>query len=347
MKTSHFEANWLIMCCVTVLLMVTVGGITRLTNSGLSITEWKPVSGIVPPLDSNSWDIEFEKYKQSPEFTQNTIDMSIYDFKVIYMIEYIHRLLGRIAGLIFILPMIYMICKKLLSKEKIYKYTGICALFLLQGLIGWYMVKSGLVNDHGVSHFRLALHLAIAVLMYSLLFVELMNVKFDPWLLPITEDVRCVKKFSEVCVLLVVLQICIGAFVAGLKAGFIYNTFPLMGNSFIPSELSFHTLSSISSVLDSLSDPVFVQFMHRCFGYFVSIFIFRLLLIFYKKSNKHKVIYATFTVLSLQLITGIFNIIYSVPLFLGVVHQILSFGLLSCLLWIRFLSKSHLDFYEN
>jgi len=327
---------WLSSMCIAILAMIFIGGLTRLTDSGLSITEWNPISGIIPPLDYDNWNIEFEKYKQSPEYIKHNIGMSLDKFKLIYLLEFIHRLAGRMTTLLYIIPLIiFIICRKIKHKE-IPKYTFAMLLLLLQGAMGWYMVKSGLVSNPYVSHYRLALHLMLAVFLYIIIFWQLMRNSFDIMLLPSDVSLRPVSVLCEISIFLLLVQIMLGAFVAGLDAGLVYNSFPLMGDSFVPYELSVFNMSMVN-----FSDPVFVQFMHRIVAYLLCFFLY----LFFREAMRignDKFFFAVFTVffsLILQLCLGVITLIYNVPITFALLHQIGAIVLLSCLLWSYFLIK--------
>ena len=211
--------------------MVSIGGFTRLTQSGLSITEWKPVTGILFPTNQNAWLKEMQKYKQTPEFKEYNSNITMSEFKKIYFIEYFHRLFGRITGFIFLIPFFYLIAQKKLKRHSVTRLTIVFLMGVAQGFLGWYMVKSGLAQTPSVSHYRLAAHLGMAGIILSFLCYEL----------SLTIDIKQKKIPGKNLIvpflLLIWLQIILGGFVAGLKAGFIYNTFPLMAGNLVPEEI--------------------------------------------------------------------------------------------------------------
>ncbi|HMT27831.1 MAG TPA: COX15/CtaA family protein, partial [Bacteroidia bacterium] len=223
---------WLFTGCFLIFGMVVVGGITRLTGSGLSITKWDVVTGSIPPLNEESWNKEFLHYQETPQFKHINSHFGIEDFKQIYWWEYIHRLLGRVIGLVFLIPFLWFLFTKQLNRELIVKSLILFAMGGLQGFIGWYMVSSGLVDVPSVSHFRLALHLITAFATFGLTFwfaFELINtvkITLTGWHKTLYNLVRIIFTFT-------ILQILYGAFVAGMKAGYIYNTWPLMGDKLI------------------------------------------------------------------------------------------------------------------
>ncbi len=312
-----------------VVLMIFVGGLTRLTDSGLSIVEWKPVTGIVPPLTKESWEKEFSSYKTSPEYKKINHDFSLDDFKNIFWLEFIHRILGRITGLIIILPAIFFGLKKQLRKPT--PYITMSLLVISQGIMGWYMVKSGLVDNPHVSHYRLAVHLILAVLLYSVILWEVFYRHCE-------EHLRCdavshgllrhciPRNDATLTLLLIYLQIFLGALVAGLDAGMVYNEFPMMGNGFIPNEFELSW--------NMFNDPVSVQFLHRTMAYIVVFSIglisFRLL-----KYNKY-LAYILLAIVTAQFLLGIFTLVYIVPIKLALAHQLFAVLLLSIVLYIIF-----------
>ena len=223
-SNSRPVITWLFTGCALIFIMTIVGGITRLTGSGLSITEWRPIMGAVPPMNADEWQHAFDLYKQSPQFIHENNHFGIDEFKTIFFWEYLHRLIGRIIGLVFLIPFAWFWYKKNFSPELFRKCVFIFLLGGLQGLIGWLMVKSGLIDNPRVSHYRLALHLLTAFLTFGFIFHTALTL-IPPKQFPVRES----KTLANVALLfggLVVFQIIYGAFVAGLHAGKIYNTFP-------------------------------------------------------------------------------------------------------------------------
>ncbi|MGN7618662.1 MAG: COX15/CtaA family protein [Ehrlichia sp.] len=214
---------WLCMCCIGVLLMVLIGGITRLTHSGLSITEWNPIIGVFPPMSDKVWLEEQAKYMTTPEYKYLNSSITLREFKKLYLIEYFHRLFGRVVGLIFLIPFLYFVYKKKLRKNLTWNFMIICLLILLQGLVGWIMVKSGLVDYPYVNHYKLSIHLLLALLIFYLLWKQfLLSVVFR-----ITSNVRVNNIFIFYAITaLIVIQITFGSLVAGLNAGLLYKTVP-------------------------------------------------------------------------------------------------------------------------
>lgn len=322
---------WLILCAFLIIFVIIIGGYTRLLGAGLSIVEWKPIRGIIPPLTEISWQEEFNKYQTSPEFKLYNFDIDLSYFKKIYWLEYFHRLAARLIGLVYFVPLIWF---RVHRKIKLNIYYLVAAFLLTgQGYIGWYMVKSGLNKDPSISHYRLALHLINAIFIYSLLLWQLLkNVYVSD------KHRRCNNHLYISALILLYGQIILGAFVAGLKAGHIYNQFPLMGDSFIPPEL--HIYHNIS-----FKSPVFVQFVHRCGAYLL---IINILIIAYSliKSINYRSKYigvGLLLVLFTQFYLGVLNILLDVPLNLAILHQLDAVLLLSFLLTARAIDNKYND----
>lgn len=252
--------RWITLCALLVALMVLIGGLTRLTESGLSIVQWKLLSGILPPLSEEAWQVEFSAYKTSPEYLKVNRDFGLSDFKHIFWLEYLHRILGRIIGLALILPLLYFAVRKQLPKPLLKRMACACVLVAAQGAVGWIMVASGLVNEPRVEPLKLALHLSLALALFALLI-------WTRWQVSETRPHyagggACLLR---VLALLLPLQIVMGALVAGLDAGYSYNTFPLMDGQFIPAGL--HTLQPWW--LNHVESILTVQFQHRMGAYAV------------------------------------------------------------------------------
>jgi cytochrome c oxidase assembly protein subunit 15 len=336
-RQSKIISIWLALMCLAIIIMIFIGGLTRLTESGLSITEWNPVSGIIPPMDDVAWGVEFNKYKKSPEFLKRNLGINLQEFKSIYLLEFFHRIAGRLVGLFFIVPLLFFIFKGCLNRKEIKIYLFAFVLLCAQGVMGWYMVKSGLVSNPYVSHYRLAVHLMLAVFLYIIMFWQLMENSFDLMLTPPETNFHFVYFWCIISIILALVQMMLGAFVAGLDAGLVYNSFPMMGDGFIPHEIYINGFS-----LASFDDPVFVQFIHRITAYIlvisICIFCFHAVRIGNGKLTK-VAIYALF-ILILQISLGVSVLIYSVPVALALVHQLCAILLLSYLLWAYFLIKN-------
>lgn len=333
-------ALWLGIMCFAIIVTLSIGGITRLTESGLSITEWNPVFGILPPTDDVSWNIEFDKYKQSPEYIKHNTGMSISEFKSIYLLEFIHRIAGRVTSLLYVLPLIFFFARGYIRGRDTGIYMLALLLLALQGVMGWYMVKSGLVSNPYVSHYRLAGHLMLAVFLYIIMFWQLMRNSFDIMLLVSGTRFYHLSFWCLLSISLLLIQMMLGAFTAGLDAGLVYNSFPLMGESFIPHELLETRLS-----MESWGDPVFIQFVHRMIAYllFVVICVFCLHGLRLGNSKFLRITIYVFLALILQMSLGIGTLLYNVPVIPALLHQLGAVLLLSCLLWSYFLIKSSGD----
>ncbi len=231
-RGARAVAAWLLACCALVALMVLVGGVTRLTHSGLSIVEWQPLVGTIPPLSDAEWQAEFAKYRLTPEYRQVNFGMSLAEFKGIFWWEYFHRLLGRLIGLAFFVPLAWFWLRGRLDRALAWKLIGVFALGGLQGAMGWYMVKSGLVDDPRVSQFRLTAHLGLAFLIFGAMLWIALDLLFPRR----AAAAQAPSRLAAVVAGLVFLQVLLGGLVAGIRAGKAYNTFPLMNGHLVPPE---------------------------------------------------------------------------------------------------------------
>lgn len=313
-KNRRAVGYWLLFMTLMVFLMVIVGGATRLTESGLSMVEWRPVTGTLPPLSTEAWQEEFGKYQQSPEYKLRNQGMSLEEFKGIFYWEWGHRLLGRLIGLFFALPLLWFWVKGRIPEG--YKPTLLVLLLLggSQGLLGWYMVMSGLVDEPAVSHYRLAAHLSLALLiMAALLWTALSLLNPTP-----EKPSPKLKMLSHTAMLVLILQIIMGAFVAGLKAGLIYNQWPLMGEGFVPEGL--FALEPVWR--NFLENAVTVQFDHRIGAYILSVIT---LLVFWQARTASPVLKSASLYLllavTLQMLLGIITLLFVVPVLWGTAHQ--------------------------
>jgi len=308
---------WLVIVSIMVFAMVFIGGITRLTDSGLSIVEWKPLVGTIPPLNEAEWNEAFNKYKAFPEYKIQNSHMSLDDFKEIYFWEYFHRLFGRLIGVAFFFPFVFFAFKKRIRRDMLPKLGFAFILGGAQGVLGWYMVKSGLVNKPDVSHFRLAAHLSLAFLIISYIYFLILQIKN-----PMMHFKFNFKKLKRVHLFFVLLwiQIVYGAFVAGLDAGLTHNTFPKMGRSWIPNEISlFKPL-----YINFLENPVALQFTHRLIGYVLALLAFMIYLAARKERDflLRKTLKSLSIVVIVQFALGVLVIINYVPISLASMHQI-------------------------
>jgi len=316
-RSNRPIAVWLLLVAALVFLMVVVGGVTRLTRSGLSIVEWNPIMGAIPPLTEAQWEAEFEKYRQTPEYREVNAGMSLDAFKEIYWVEWFHRLLGRLIGIAFFVPLVYFALRRRLPASLVPRLVGIFVLGGLQGALGWYMVQSGLIDVPRVSPYRLTAHLGVAVLIYGLLLwlaLDLMR------LTPADTRHRGIRRLGGFVTALVFLMILAGGFVAGTKAGFVFNTFPLMQGSFAPPGL--YALEPWW--INHFENVATVQFTHRMLAYALLAAVgfywwwgmqqalarrARLLL--------HGLLAATV----IQVALGIATLLLIVPVWLGALHQ--------------------------
>jgi len=327
-KDNKKVIYWLLTGCVLIFIMVVVGGITRLTHSGLSISNYKLISGTIPPMNAMEWQTAFDLYKEYPEFQKLNNHFSLQDFKDIYFWEWLHRVIGRFIGLVFFLPFLYFLVTKQLTKPTIKK--SILLLFLggFQGFLGWYMVKSGLVNNPDVSHYRLAAHLTTAFITFAYTFWVALDLIF-PHKKEINKSFRTLVRFG---LGILVLQIIYGAFVAGLDAGFIHNHWPMMSEGKFMHETVYIEQNPVyKNFIEGKSG---VQFVHRILAYLVVFMVF----LIWKESRKlelnsyqTKAIKALILLIALQFVLGVFTILLQVPVWLGVAHQIGAFFLLSAM----------------
>jgi len=319
-KNSKPVIIWLFTGAVLVFIMTAIGGITRLTESGLSMVDWKLIMGSIPPLTEDAWQKTFEQYQQFPEYQITHAHFTLSDFKSIFFWEYTHRLLGRIIGLVFIVPFVIFLRQKRISKPLLYKLLFLLFMGGFQGFLGWYMVSSGLVNEPRVSHFRLAAHLSTAffTIGYSVwLALDLMQSEKRKVNFP-----KPLYQLTWIGLILLAIQIVFGAFVAGKDAGMIHNFWPNMN----PGEFISPEVFGGSSVLDSLiNHPSGIQFTHRYLAYLVAAFVIYLWI----KSKKLTTDLETekrysylFILVILQFSLGVFTLIMHVPVYMGVLHQL-------------------------
>jgi len=328
---KKYISLWLISMFWIIAIMIIVGGLTRLTDSGLSITQWQLYSGIFPPLNEIQWNQYFDLYKEIPEYKLQNYSMTLEEFKVIFWWEFIHRLLGRLIGILYFVPLIYFTFK--LGLKNIFSLYLIFILICLQGFIGWYMVSSGLVDRVDVSHYRLSLHLVLAFVILSLVFwnyLSLQNIYLS------FEKIN--KKIPIIFMLIIFLQICIGAFVSGLDAGKIYNSWPLMGSGLFPDDNSIQNLFYLSA----FDDPSLVQFMHRNLAYLIFLFYLFIFIKIYK--NRLSKLFTAIKVagffLILQIILGILTLLFGAQIVVASMHQISSIFLVTSSIYFLYLNNN-------
>ena len=305
---------WLSLVSFTVIIQILLGGYVRLTQSGLSMYDWNVVTGIIPPLSEGEWQSTFESYQQTPEYKKINSGMSLDEYKSIYFREYNHRILGRLTGLIYALPALILLFSGIFKwrDSKIYILIGF--LFAGQGVLGWYMVKSGLVDEPHVSHFRLAAHLLLAFFILALVFWKILDTHFGEVVIKVKSFRLKIFRGLVLMLMIVSLQITYGAFVAGLKAGYVSDTFPLMFGFLFPPNL-FQT-----GFADLFTSSVTVHFIHRWFAFLVLGYSF-LLYFKLKKQGELKFAWLLPAAVLAQIILGLTVILLHVPMLIALVHQ--------------------------
>lgn len=336
MTKEAYTKRWLWSGILLVSFMVLVGGITRLTGSGLSMVEWKPVTGIIPPLNEDAWQHEFNKYKQYPEFQKVNAHFALEQFKQIYFWEYLHRLLGRLTGIVFLFPFIFFYAKGWLTPRLFRQLIMVMMIGIAQGFMGWYMVKSGLDKVPHVSHFRLAAHQGLAFLLIGILYWLTLTLQPAEEKSKTAVSLRVLTMSLFFCL---VVQCTLGAFVAGLKAGFSYNNFPWMGNSFLPP-------TSLWQSSGLLYNGVVLQFFHRWIGILI---VLGVIFLFYRTRSTplSKTVKLLLMVVWLQATLGVLTLVFQVPIYLGVIHQataIVLILILTKLTYVQFQSGSSQEF---
>ena len=321
---------WLLILLSLIILIILVGGLTRLTDSGLSITTWELFAGFLPPLTNDKWVDYFNLYKTIPEYQEQNFNMTLDEFKLIFWWEWAHRQLGRLIGLITLLPLLYFAIKNGLWVVK--RYGIIFILVCLQGFLGWYMVSSGLVNRIDVSHYRLSIHLFTAFIILSMVFWNILKLtKLQ------INQISIKLFFIKFFLVLLFIQLIIGAFVSGMDAGTIYNTWPLMGASYFPDDSKMIEFLNIS-VFDN---PSIVQFLHRNLAYLIMIVYIFLLISIFKETNKifRKPILIIGISLFLQVVLGVLTILSGVKIIYASLHQINTILIILSTLYFLYISR--------
>ena len=327
---------WLITLTIMVFLIIIIGGLTRLTDSGLSMVDWQPILGTIPPLNNNQWMDVFNDYKLTPEFLYVNKNMTLDEFKYIFWWEWFHRFFARLIGIVFIIPFIYFLIKKNLNSFFYKRFSIIFSLGLFQAVVGWWMVKSGLSDDPFVSPYRLTFHLTNAVIIYALLFwtsVEYYHLKSANFI-----SIRSKNILILISIILVFVTILSGGFMAGSHAGQSFNTYPLMNGKIIPDDIYLEDLG----FLNMFENTVTINFNHRWIATitFIYTFSFFSYLIFKKVINlSNKIIISVLLILTLQFLLGIMALLSNVSIYYGSLHQTNSIALLSILLVAYFKSK--------
>lgn len=328
MKKNKPIIIWLLTGCTLIFIMVIVGGITRLTHSGLSMSNYKLISGTIPPINEQEWNEAFELYKQYPEYKKLNTHFNLEDFKGIYFWEWLHRVIGRFIGLVFIIPFLYFFIRKKLSKSTLKKCLILLGMGAFQGFLGWYMVKSGLVDRPDVSHYRLAAHLSTAFLTFAYCLWVALDLCY-----PNRKKINITfRNQIRVSLIILIIQIIWGAFVAGLDAGFIHNHWPLMSDGkWVHETVYIEQEPLLKNFVEGRSG---VQFIHRYLAYFVVGFIFYL----WFKAKKTPItqlqqngLNSLVILVGLQFFLGVLTLIWAVPVWLGVAHQVGAFLLLAAM----------------
>ena len=326
MKDNKKVIYWLLTGCVLIFIMVIVGGITRLTHSGLSISNYKLISGTIPPTNAMQWNEAFDLYKQYPEYQKLNYNMTLDEFKDIYFWEWIHRVIGRVIGLVFLLPFLYFLATKQLTKATIKKCVILLFMGSFQGFLGWYMVKSGLVDRPDVSHYRLAMHLTTAFLTFAYTFWVALDLIY-----PSKKQINTsFRNLVRVGLVILVIQIIWGAFVAGLDAGWIHNHWPLMNDGeLIHTSVTTEQEPLFKNFIEGKSG---VQFVHRYLAYLV---VGCIGLIWFKARKntptllQKRGINLLLILVGVQFVLGVLTLVLFVPVWLGVLHQVTAFLLLA------------------
>ncbi len=325
-------AAWLLICCLMIFLMVILGGVTRLTGSGLSMVQWDPIFGVVPPLSEAEWNDTFELYRQSPEFQKINFTMDLHGFKQIYWFEYAHRVLGRMIGTVFLLPFLYFLFRGFVRRPLVPKLAALFVLGGLQGLLGWYMVKSGLVDNPHVSQYRLTAHLGLAVLIYA----WMLHIAIGLWFGRAYSGAvpPRLKQAAGLLTGLIFITILSGGFVAGLKAGHAYNTFPLMDGHWIP-QVMFMQEPLWRNFFENIAT---VQFDHRLLALLVFLSVSILWLASLRQQLPPQIrtgLHLLMVTAVLQVALGISTLLLHVPVPLAATHQAGALLLLTAAVFLR------------
>ncbi len=321
-------ANWLLCVALLVFVIVVVGGVTRLTESGLSITEWRPVTGTLPPLNDSQWADEFNKYKQIPEYKEinGPAGMTLAQFKFIYFWEWVHRLIGRLIGFAFLLPLIWFALKRAIPSGYTPRLLALFSLGALQGAVGWWMVSSGLALRTDVSHFRLSVHLLNALLILGGLVWTALDLKAlarDPAAKPAK-----LSGFAGLVLVILFIQLLIGAWVAGLNAGYVSNSWPLMNDRLFPDGVEWS-----KGILHALTyDPYLLHFLHRWWAWAVVVALV-LLARRVKQAGGRMQSIAIHSAFGTQILLGLATVMSGMNITLAVLHQAVGALLVAATIW--------------
>ena len=329
-RVKKYISFWLLAMFSLIAIMIIVGGLTRLTDSGLSITTWELFAGFIPPLSHLDWINYFDLYKKIPEYKLQNYSMTIDEFKIIFWWEWLHRFLGRLVGISFLIPLIYFTFK--LKFKLVKNFYVIFLLICFQGFIGWYMVSSGLVDRVDVSHYRLSIHLLIAFIILTLILWNYLKINIKQ---SNTDKIKY--NLPLLFLLLIYIQIVIGAFVSGMDAGKIYNSWPLMGNNYFPDDNSIDDLFKLTA----FDSPSLVQFIHRNLAYVILLFFLIILFDVYKNklTNFYLPVNLVGFLLFLQIFLGIITLLYGAQILVSSMHQISSIFLVSSCVYLLYINK--------
>ena len=329
-RVKKYISFWLLAMFSLIAIMIIVGGLTRLTDSGLSITTWELFAGFIPPLSHLDWINYFDLYKKIPEYKLQNYSMSIDEFKIIFWWEWLHRFLGRLVGISFLIPLIYFTFK--LKFKLVKNFYVIFLLICFQGFIGWYMVSSGLVDRVDVSHYRLSIHLLIAFIILTLILWNYLKINIKQ---SNTDKIKY--NLPLLFLLLIYIQIVIGAFVSGMDAGKIYNSWPLMGNNYFPDDNAIDDLFKLTA----FDSPSLVQFIHRNLAYVILLFFLIILFDVYKNklTNFYLPVNLVGFLLFLQIFLGIITLLYGAQILVSSMHQISSIFLVSSCVYLLYINK--------
>ena len=327
---KKYISFWLLAMFSLIAIMIIVGGLTRLTDSGLSITTWELFAGFIPPLSHLDWINYFDLYKKIPEYKLQNYSMTIDEFKIIFWWEWLHRFLGRLVGISFLIPLIYFTFK--LKFKLVKNFYVIFLLICFQGFIGWYMVSSGLVDRVDVSHYRLSIHLLIAFIILTLILWNYLKINIKQ-----SKTDKIKYNLPLLFLLLIYIQIVIGAFVSGMDAGKIYNSWPLMGNNYFPDDNSIDDLFKLTA----FDSPSLVQFIHRNLAYVILLFFLIILFDVYKNklTNFYLPVNLVGFLLFLQIFLGIITLLYGAQILVSSMHQISSIFLVSSCVYLLYINK--------
>lgn len=324
---------WLLVCVISVAIMVILGGMTRLTHSGLSMVEWQPLLGVLPPLSAVEWQEAFAKYQQYPEFKIRNPHMDLAGFKGIFWLEFLHRFWGRMIGVIFLLPFVFFMWRRNLSGALAVQCVLLFVLGAMQGLLGWFMVQSGLVDQPDVSHYRLSAHLLLAFVLYGWIWWLVMGLLW-PKANIFRRSMSTYRMLFSLSLVLFLIVVMYGGFVAGTDAGRIYNTFPLMGDSLLPPDMFIYQ----PWIRNFAENIVTIQFSHRVLAVLLFVLVSGLccsLILQVLPRRLRLAVYCLMAAVSLQLLLGIATLLLSVPVVLGVAHQAGALLLLTVMLWVQ------------